>query len=177
MGIQRRSSLSWLRPRTKRLLLTAAVLAIASSLFAACGSSVDPVVGTWNAVSTTGPRVDETLFHRRSTVEFFEDGTLDILVDRITRVSLVEGRSINVPGKSGKWSWLDEDSLRIESSEAAYKMEATVKGDTLIIRDKGFGGNAVVTFARDLSKKRSSAAETNKKLRASRERPAALGLV
>lgn len=41
-------------------------------------------------------------------------------------------------------------------------MEATVKGDTLIIRDKGFGGNAVVTFARDLSKKRSSAAETNK---------------
>ena len=92
-------------------------------------------------------------------------------------MSLVEGRSLNVPGKSGKWSWLDEDSLRIESSEAAYKMEATVKGDTLIIRDKGFGGNAVVTFARDLSKKRSSAAETNKKLRASRERPAALGLV
>ena len=84
MGIQRRSSLSWLRPRTKRLLLTAAVLAIAASLFAACGSSVDPGVGTWNAVSTTGPRVDETLFHRRSTVEFFEDGTLDILVDRIT---------------------------------------------------------------------------------------------
>ena len=144
MGIQRRYSIDWLRPKTKKLLLIAAALAIASSLLAACGSSVDPVVGVWNAVSTTGPRVDETLFHRRSSVEFFENGTL------------------NLEGRSANWNWLAEDSLKIEFSEAAYQMEASVKEDKLIVRDKAFGGDAVVTFTRDLSRKRVSNGETNK---------------
>ena len=153
MGVHHRSSSHRLRPTAKKLLLIAAVLAIASGLLAACGGSKDPVVGTWNAVSSTGPRVDGTLLHRRSTVEFFEDGTLNLLVDQLTRVELVEHRSLNVLGKSGNWSWSDDDSLRIEFSDAAYVLETTLDGDELIVRDRGFGGNAVVTFARDLSKK------------------------
>lgn len=162
MGVHHRYSGQRLRPKAKNLLLIVAVLAIASGLLAACGSSIDPLVGTWRAVSTTGPRTDGTLFHRRSTVEFFEDGTLNLLVDRLTRVELVENRSLKVPGKSGNWSWSAEDSLRIEFSEAAYVLETTLVADKLIVRDRGLGGNAVVTFARDLSRQRSLDQETNK---------------
>ena len=143
MGVQHRSSSHRLRTTAKNLLLTVVVLAIASSLLAACGGSKDSVVGTWNAVSTTGPRTDGTLFHRRSTVEFFEDGTL------------------NVAGRSANWSWPAEDSLRIEFPGAAYVLETSLDGNELIVRDRGFGGNAVVTFARDLSKRPPPDRQTN----------------
>lgn len=153
MEIRHRSSSQRLRPTAKNLLLIVVVLAIASSLLAACGGSKDSVVGTWYAVSTTGPRTDGTLFHRRSTVEFLEDGTLKILVHRLSTVAISEDRAPNVPGKSANWSWLADDILRIELPGAAYVLETSIEGDELIVRDRGFGGNAVVTFARDLSKK------------------------
>lgn len=136
MGVPHISSNHRLTRTAKKLILLAAVLAIASSLLTACGDSKDPVIGTWDAVSTAGPRTDGTLFNRRSTVEFFADGTLD------------------VEGKSANWSWSADGSLKIEFSDAAYMLETTVDGNELIMRDKGFGGDAVVTFARDLSKKR-----------------------
>ena len=152
MGSHHRYISHWLSSRTKKLLLTVVVLAIASSLLAACGSSKDPVVGAWNAVSATGSRADGTFFHRRSAVEFFEDGTLNVLVDRLSTVELVKHSTQNVVGNSANWSWLADDILKIEFSGATYLLETSLNGDELIVRDRGFGGNAVVTFMRDRSK-------------------------
>ncbi len=152
MGVHRRSSSCRPWPTAKNLLLIVAVLAVSSSLLAACGGS-DPVVGTWNAVSTTGTRTDGTLLHRRSTVEFFEDGTLNVRVHRISTVAVSEDGSQNIAGRSGNWSWMADDILRIEFSGVSYVMETSLDDGKLILRDRGFGGNAVVTFERDLSKK------------------------
>ena len=110
------------------------MLAIASSLLSACGDSKDLVVGSWKAVSTSGTRTDGTLFHRRSTAEFFEDGTA------------------NVAGKSAEWSWPSEDSLMIDFPDSSYLLEARIKDDEMIVRDTGFGGDAEVTFSRNRSK-------------------------
>ena len=142
-----------MRPTAKNLLLIAAVLAVGSGLLAACGGSEDPVVGTWNAVSTAGPRVDGTLLHRRSTVEIFADGTLNVRVNRVSTVVVSEDGSQNIAGRSGDWSWLADDILKIEFSDASYVLETSLDDGKLILRDRGYGGNAVVTFERDLSKK------------------------
>lgn len=162
MRVQHRSSSHRLWPTAKNLLLIVAVLAIAPSLLAACGGSKDSLVGTWNAVSATGTRVDGTLFHRRSKVEIFEDGTLNVLVHRLSTVANSEDDSRNVAGRSANWSWTADDSLRIEFSEAVYVLETSFDDDKLIVRDRGFGGNAVVTFQRDLSRKPAPDRQTNK---------------
>ena len=135
MEVRHRSCSHRLRPTARGLLLMVVVLAITSSLSAACGGSQDPLVGRWKAISTAGPRTDGTLFHRRSTVEFFENGALDI------------------EGRSAKWNWPADDRLRIEFPGEAYVLEAVFDRDELIVRDRGFGGNTVITFARDLSRK------------------------
>ena len=118
----------------KNLILLVVMLAIASTLLSACGSSKDSVVGSWKAVSTSGTRTDGTLFHRRSTVEFFEDGTA------------------NVAGKLAEWSWPSEDSLMIDFPDSSYVLEARIKDDEMVVRDTGFGGDAEVTFSRDRRK-------------------------
>ena len=151
MGAHHRSGSRLLRPTAKNLLVIVAVLAIASSLLAACGDSKLAVVGTWNAVTTTGPRTEGTLCHRRSALEFLEDGTLHILVHRISTVAISQDG--NQPRKTANWSWLADDILKIEFPEASYLLEISLNDDELILRDRGFGGNAVVTFERDLSKK------------------------
>ena len=120
--------------KAKNLFLLVVMLAIASSLLPACGGSQDLVVGSWKAVSTSGTRTDGTLFHRRSTVEFFEDGTA------------------NVAGKSAAWSWPSEDSLMIDFPDSVYVLEVRIKEDKMIVRDTGFGGDAEVTFSRDRTK-------------------------
>ena len=125
----------WLRPTVKNLLLVIGVLGISASLFAACGNSVDPLVGTWEAASTSGTRTDGTLFNRRSAVEFLEDGTLIL------------------EGSSAKWSWPAKDTLQIEFPEAAYVVEARLVKKELVVRDTGFGGDAVVTFTRNPSRR------------------------
>ena len=153
MIAHQRSSSHRMRPTAKNLLLIAAVLAVGSGLLAACGGSEDPVVGTWNAVSTAGPRVDGTLLHRRSTVEFLADGTLNVRIHRTSTVVASEDGSQNIAGRSGDWSWLADDILKIEFSDASYLLETSLDDDELILRDRGYGGNAVVTFERDLSKK------------------------
>ena len=135
--------------KAKNLFLLVVMLVIASTLLPACGGSQDLVVGSWKAVSTTGPRVDGTLFHRRSTMEFFKDGTLD------------------VEGKTAKWSWLADSFMTVEFSEEAYVLETTL-GDTLgqeelTVRDRGYGGDAIVIFIRDLSRKSAPDQSTNKK--------------
>ena len=145
MEVHDSSSSQRIRHTAKNLLLIVAMLAVASGLLAACGGSKESVVGAWNAVSTSGTRTDGTLFNRRSTVEFFEDGTL-----------IVEGRSAN-------WSWLAEDNLRIEFSEESYVLETSFEAEKFIVLDRGYGGKAVVTFEPDYSKKRASDQSSNKK--------------
>ena len=135
MGVRHRACGHRTSPTLMRLLLPVAMVVFTAILFAACGSAEEPVVGAWKAVSTTGPRTDGTLFNRRSTVEFFEDGTLDL------------------EGKSARWNWSTDDRLRIEFPEGAYLLEAVFDREALMLRDRGFGGNTVITFARDLSKK------------------------
>ncbi len=162
MGVRPGSNDHRMRPTAKKLLVIVAVLAVASSLFAACGGSKDPVVGTWNAVSTTGTRTDGTLLHRRSTVEFLEDGTLNVRVHRISTVVVSEDGSQNIAGRSGDWSWLADDILKIEFSDASYVLETSLDDGKLIVRDRGYGGNAVVTFERDLSKKPPPGQSSNK---------------
>lgn len=161
MGIDHRPSSQRLRRTAKKLLLIIALVAIAPSLFAACGASEDPLVGTWNAVSATGDRADGTLFHRRSKVEFFEDGTLNVLVHRLSTV-VYKDDTLNSQGRSAKWSWVAEDHITIEFSGAAYVLETSFDDDKLIMRDRGFGGDAIVTFERDLSKKRASNLSSDK---------------
>ena len=162
MGVRPGSNNHRMRPTAKKLLVIVAVLAVASSLLAACGGSKDPVVGTWNAVSTTGTRADGTLLHRRSMVEFFEDGTLNVRVHRISTVVVSEDGSQNIAGRSGDWNWLAYDILKIEFSDASYVLETSLDDGKLIVRDRGYGGNAVVTFERDLSKKPPPEQSSNK---------------
>ena len=135
MGVHYGSGSHRSRLTLRGVLLIAAMVAITTILFAACDSSQDPVVGRWKAVSTEGPRTDGTLFNRRSTVEFFMDGTLDL-----------EGRSAN-------WDWSTDDSLRIEFPGQAYVLDAVFDREKFSLRDRGFGGNTVITFVRDLSRK------------------------